>query len=143
MNTGEDDAGSAGSTAGPAGQRLDKWLWYARVTKTRTLAAALVVEGKVRVNGERVDKVNTIVRIGDALTIVLRQQVRVLVVHGFAARRGAAPVAAALYDDRTPKPTAAEVAQAKVSADALREPGSGRPTKRERREIDRFKSRST
>ena len=143
MNAGDEDGSGAGRGGGPQGQRLDKWLWFARVTKTRTLAAALIVEGKVRVNGERVDKVSTTVRIGDALTIVLRQQVRVLVVMGFAARRGGAALAAAVYEDRTPKPTPAEVALAKVSADALREPGSGRPTKRQRRELDRFKSRST
>ena len=129
------------------GQRLDKWLWFARVAKTRTLSAALVTEGKVRVNGTKVDKPAHGMRVGDAVTIVMRQRVRVLKVVSFAQRRGCAELAAALCEDLTPAPLKADTPSADGSVSAapagLREPGSGRPTKRQRREMDRFKFRST
>ena len=129
------------------GQRLDKWLWFARVAKTRTLSAALISEGKVRVNSARIDKTAYTVRVGDTVTIVMRQQMRILKVAGFAQRRGSADVAAQLFEDLTPaRPRAAEVAEAALSQAAptgLRDPGSGRPTKQQRRELDRFKFRST
>jgi ribosome-associated heat shock protein Hsp15 len=125
-------------------QRLDKWLWFARVVRSRTNAAALVTEGKVRVNGARVEKPAHSVRAGDAVTIMLREQVRVLKVKAFALRRGGAEAAAALFDDLTaPKPNADEAATITAEKDGLRAPGSGRPTKRDRRLIDRFKAGST
>jgi ribosome-associated heat shock protein Hsp15 len=129
---------SGAANPAPTGQRLDKWLWFARVAKSRTLAATLVTEGKVRINGERVEKPAHTVRAGDTITIVMRQRVRILKVLKFAAKRGAATVAAALFDDLSPPPPKpAERASASV---APREPGSGRPTKRERREMDRFRN---
>jgi ribosome-associated heat shock protein Hsp15 len=124
-------------------QRLDKWLWHARVMKTRTLAATLVKEGKVRVNGERVAKTSHTLKLGDGLTIALRQQVRVLKVTGFALKRGSAGLAAALFEDLSPPPApklSSDVAADR--SDAKRERGTGRPTKRERRDLDRFKSGS-
>ena len=83
------------TTAAASRQRLDKWLWFARVAKTRTLAATLVTEGKVRVNKQRVSKPSHELRSGDAVTIALRQRVQVLRVVGFAERRGSAESAAA------------------------------------------------
>ena len=59
------------TTAESQRQRLDKWLWFARVARTRSLAAALVTGGKVRVNGTRTDKTSTLVKAGDTLTIVM------------------------------------------------------------------------
>ena len=132
-----DEPHPAGGTV--SSQRLDKWLWHARVVKTRTLAATLVTEGKVRINGERLDKASTPVRTGDVLTVLLRQQVRILKVAGFAAKRGSAVIAATLYEDLTPKPLPADPASPSNNPAAKREAGSGRPTKRERRETDRFK----
>jgi ribosome-associated heat shock protein Hsp15 len=129
------------------GQRLDKWLWFARVAKTRTLSAALVSEGKVRINAVRIDKLAHTVRVGDTITIVMRQQMRILKVAGFAQRRGSAEVAARLFHDLTPAPQkpseVAETALSQAAPDGLRAVGSGRPTKQQRREMDRFKFRST
>lgn len=145
MSIDADDADDAdGSAVG--GQRLDKWLWFARVAKTRTLSAALVTQGKVRVNADKVDKPAHKVRVGDAITILMRQRVRILRVAGFGLRRGSADVAAALFEDLTPAPVAPEVSTAdaqQLRPPAQREPGSGRPTKRQRRELDRFKFGST
>jgi len=129
------------SHTSPNGQRLDKWLWFVRATKSRTLAAEFIAEGKVRVNGERVEKPAALVKLGDTVALVMRERMRILVVRGFAERRGSADVAAALYEDKTPREDPAESRRAKTAVDGLREPGAGRPTKRERREIGRFKGR--
>ena len=80
-------------------QRLDKWLWHARVVKARTSAAALVEAGHVRINGVREKAPGHSVKAGDVLTIGLDRTVRVLRIVGFADRRGDAPSARALYDD--------------------------------------------
>jgi len=88
-------------------QRLDKWLWFARVVKTRPLAKALVEAGKVRVNRDRVTGADRRVRLGDVLTVVVGGQVRVLEVTGFAERRASPASVAALYRDRAAAPPAA------------------------------------
>jgi len=80
-------------------QRLDKWLWHARVVKARTSAAALVEAGHVRVNGVRETAPGHGVKTGDVLTIGLDRSVRLLKVIGFAERRGDAAAARELYDD--------------------------------------------
>ncbi|MBU6458419.1 MAG: RNA-binding S4 domain-containing protein [Bradyrhizobium sp.] len=83
-------------------QRLDKWLWHARVVKARTSAAALVEGGHVRVNGVREKAPGHAVKAGDVLTIALDRGVRVLKVTGFSERRGDAPAARLLYEDLQP-----------------------------------------
>ena len=80
-------------------QRLDKWLWHARVVRTRSAAAALIVAGHVRVNGERTTTSSRALRTGDVVTIALDRAVRVLKVAGFAERRGPPDAAGALFDD--------------------------------------------
>lgn len=80
-------------------QRLDKWLWHARVVKARTSAAALVEAGHVRVNGVRERAPGHAVKPGDVLTIALDRSVRVLKVIGFCERRGDATTARVLYED--------------------------------------------
>ena len=80
-------------------QRLDKWLWHARVVKARTSAAARVEAGHVRVNGVREKAPGHSVKPGDVLTIGLDRRVRVLKVVGFSERRGDASAARVLYDD--------------------------------------------
>jgi ribosome-associated heat shock protein Hsp15 len=80
-------------------QRLDKWLWHARVVKTRTSAAALVEAGHVRLNGVRENAPGHGVKTGDVLTIGLDRGVRILKVIGFAERRGDASAARLLYVD--------------------------------------------
>jgi ribosome-associated heat shock protein Hsp15 len=80
-------------------QRLDKWLWHARVVKARASAAALIEAGHVRVNGMREKAPGHSVKIGDVVTIGLDRTVRILKVAGFAERRGDAAAARVLYDD--------------------------------------------
>jgi ribosome-associated heat shock protein Hsp15 len=80
-------------------QRIDKWLWHARVVRTREAAAALTAAGYVRVNGARVEAPAALVRCGDVVTIALDHGVRVLRVCGFAPRRGDADVAQRLFED--------------------------------------------
>lgn len=127
-----------GSTRGS--QRIDKWLWHVRVVKTRTMASTLVTEGKVRIGGARVDKPGYAVKPGEIVTIVLRNGVRVLKVTGFAERRGDTLAASALFEDLAPPAPSAPKSAADAPLDSgRREPGSGRPTKRDRRLTDRLK----
>jgi ribosome-associated heat shock protein Hsp15 len=113
-------------------QRIDKWLWHARVVRTRSAAAALSDSGLVRVNGTRIDASSRPVRSGDVITIALDRNVRILKVTGFAERRGSAEIARVLYAELTPP------APPQPPPAASRDDGAGRPTKRERREIDRL-----
>ena len=117
-------------------QRIDKWLWHARVVRTRSAAAALADAGLVRINGARIDTSSRPVRPGDVVTIALDRSVRILKVIGYAERRGSADIARALYEDLTPPPAAPQEPPAGARAE-----GAGRPTKRERREIDRLQGR--
>src|SRR5262245_47792608 len=78
-------------------QRLDRWLWFSRILKTRTLAAELVGRGRVRVNRVRVVKPSHMLREGDVLTIVLRGEVRVVQVLAIGERRGPPQEAKLLY----------------------------------------------
>jgi len=116
-------------------QRIDKWIWHARLVRTRTAAAALAASGHVRLNGERVTGASRAVRLGDVVTVALDRSVRVLKVVGFAERRGGAESARRLMEDLVPAPTSGpEPAPAGV-----RSPGAGRPTKRDRRAIGQLK----
>lgn len=124
-------------------QRLDKWLWFARVAKTRTLTARLVESGKVRVNRVRVSKTSHAVRPGDVITLMIHGHVRVLKVVKCGARRGPAAEASALYDDLSPPRPPREKRAYFAAHPALREKGSGRPTKRDRRRIDAWVSRQS
>jgi ribosome-associated heat shock protein Hsp15 len=85
-------------------QRIDKWLWHARVVRTRVAAAALAASGQVRLNGARIDAPSHAVRAGDVVTVALDRGVRVLKVVAFAARRGSAEEARRLYEDLAPPP---------------------------------------
>ena len=80
-------------------QRLDKWLWHARVVKARASAAALVEAGHVRVNGAREKSPGHGVKMGDVVTVGLDRSVRVLKVIGFSERRGDAPAARTLFEE--------------------------------------------
>ncbi len=83
----------------PDRQRIDRWLWHARLVRTRDAAATLAGSGYVRVNGARIDAPGRMVRAGDVITVALDRGVRVLRVTGFVARRGPGGSGAALYED--------------------------------------------
>lgn len=144
------DGGSGAANDGPqpAGQqRLDKWLWFARFVKTRTLAAELVASGKVRLNRVRAEKPAQTVHAGDVLTIVVNRHVRLVRVLGIAERRGPASAAQALYEEltaegdsikpRSPSSTAADARQPNPAVPHS-PPGGGRPTKKQRRDLNRL-----
>lgn len=117
----------------PAGQRIDQWLWMARVTKTRTLATRLVASGSVRVNGARVVKPGRTVVAGDVITLVKRGIVRVLQIERLGQRRGPYCEAQMLYTDLSPKPAPGGDRPVSAPKQAVRDQGAGRPTKKERR----------
>jgi ribosome-associated heat shock protein Hsp15 len=117
-------------------QRIDKWLWHARIVRTRSAAAALAISGHVRLNGTRVEAAAKAVKAGDVVTIALDARVRVLKVAGFALRRGSADDGRALYEDLAPEGPAASREEGPRAA--VREHGAGRPTKQQRRAIERF-----
>jgi len=131
----------------PAGtQRLDKWLWFVRVVKSRTQAAALVTGGKVRLNRARVDKPSHTVKVGDVVTVSAHHRVRVLRVVGPGLRRGPPTEAQLLYQDLSPpSEQCSSAASEGVGPDSgtasRRETGTGRPTKRERRALDTLRGR--
>jgi ribosome-associated heat shock protein Hsp15 len=114
-------------------QRIDKWLWHARVVRTRSAAAALAASGHVRVNAQRIDAASRTVRTGDVITVALDRAVRVLKVIGFAERRGSAEDARALCEDLSVVAPGEPVVRP-----VMRETGTGRPTKRDRRAMARF-----
>ncbi|MCR4266585.1 RNA-binding S4 domain-containing protein [Nitratireductor sp. ZSWI3] len=117
-------------------QRIDKWLFFARVVKSRSLAAKLAQGGRVRVNRNKIEQAAYAVKPGDVLTITLDRRILVYRVLAAGSRRGPAEEARTLYEDLTPQPTAPRAAEAQVP---LREAGAGRPTKRERRALDRWR----
>ncbi len=79
--------------------RLDKWLWFARFFRTRTLASEVVTKGYVRVNGNRITKPAQLIGPGDILTLRQGRAIRVVRIIGLAERRGSAPDAQALYEE--------------------------------------------
>lgn len=112
--------------------RLDKWLWAARLFKTRGMAVQAIDAGQVRVNEARI-KPSRSVHIGDRIAVT-RASARIeLVVKGLSKNRGSATVAATLYDE-TPESIAA---RASAKENRAEHPG-GRPTKRERRQLEQF-----
>src|SRR5829696_2369022 len=120
--------------------RIDKWLWAARFFKTRSLAADAVTAGKVEVNGERV-KPAKLLQPGDRVGVRLGPYQHVVEVRALSERRGPATVAATLYEE-TPESlaTRAKLAeQLRMAPAAFIYEEKGRPTKRDRREIDRFR----
>lgn len=121
--------------------RLDKWLWAARFFKTRSLATEAVDGGKVQVNGERV-KPSKAVKVGDEVRVRIGPYEHIVVVTGTAERRGPAALAATLYRERDASREARERLhwQLTAAAPAL-DPEKGRPTKRDRRDLERFRNR--
>ena len=120
-----------------AAARADAWLWAVRVYKSRTQATAACRAGHVRVNGDHA-KAATPVHVGDTVTVRKGGLDRILEVTYVLSKRVGADVAASAYIDHTPPPAVREAAAPKV---AQRDRGAGRPTKRERRQIDKLRGR--
>ena len=121
--------------------RLDKWLWAARFYKTRSLAAEAVEKGKVEVNGERAKRAK-LLQAGDSLTIRLGPYQHIVTVRAISEKRGPASVAVKLYEESAEGRKARESMQIQVKA-AQSVPGfeRGRPSKKDRREIERLRRR--
>jgi len=113
--------------------RIDKWLFFARFFKSRSLAATLCAAGKVRVNRLPIQKAHHAVRVGDVLTFPQGRHIRVIRVALLGKRRGPAEEARTLYEDLAPPEPASAAPLA-----GERPPGAGRPTKVDRRAIDRL-----
>jgi ribosome-associated heat shock protein Hsp15 len=119
--------------------RLDKWLWAARFFKTRSLAAQAVDGGKVDVNGERAKR-SRLIQAGDAVVVRRPPYEHHLVVRALAEVRGPAKAAAALFDETEASRRARETLAYQLKhAPTLSFEGGGRPTKRDRRAIERLK----
>ncbi|MFC0601528.1 RNA-binding S4 domain-containing protein [Streptomyces palmae] len=114
--------------------RVDSWIWSVRLTKTRSLAATACRAGHVRVNGERV-KAAQALRVGDEVRLRLAGRERIVVVSRLIRKRVGAPIAAECYVDNSPPPPPRE----EVVQVAVRDRGTGRPTKRDRRDLDRLR----
>jgi ribosome-associated heat shock protein Hsp15 len=118
--------------------RVDIWIWSVRLTKTRSIASDACRGGHVRVNGVRVKPAHAI-RVGDEVRLRHEGRERIVVVSRIITKRVSAPMAAECYSDKSPPPPPRE----EVVAVAVRDRGAGRPTKRERRSIEKLFGRPT
>ncbi|MEU6178050.1 RNA-binding S4 domain-containing protein [Streptomyces coeruleorubidus] len=128
---------AAAEAAGPQSGgtvRVDSWIWAVRLVKTRSLGATACRGGHVRVNGERVKPAHA-VRVGDEVRLRHDGRERVVVVTRLIRKRVGAPVAAQCYIDNSPPPPPREA----VAPAGIRDRGAGRPTKRDRRELERLR----
>lgn len=121
--------------------RLDKWLWQARFFKSRSIAAEQCRAKKVRINGQHVKKPSATVVAGDVLTFPKAGDIRVIKIIALGNRRGPASEAVLLYKDLTPPQEKVTEIEKKVE-NPRRERGMGRPTKTDRRAIDRLQGKS-
>lgn len=136
MSRHEEDQGEA-----PGRVRIDKWLWAARFYKTRGLSAEAIDGGRIEVNGERAKRAR-LVHAGDRLRIRIGPYEHVVLIKGVSEKRGSAPIAQALYEEDAESKKAREVMAAHVRAmNANTGYESGRPTKKDRREIERLKGK--
>lgn len=119
--------------------RLDKWLWQSRFFKSRSLATNICKARKVRVNGEHATKASQTVTVGDVLTFPQANRIRVIEIKELGTRRGPASEAALLYNDLTPPETREDTAAPETAPS--RERGMGRPTKADRRALDKLMAR--
>lgn len=122
----------------PERQRIDKWLFFARIVKSRTLAAKFVTNGQVRVDGNKISQAAQQVSVGQILTFARDRDVKILKILAAGERRGPASEAQALYEDLTPERPKTD--RATIPSKIKREEGAGRPTKKERRETDRLRN---
>jgi ribosome-associated heat shock protein Hsp15 len=118
--------------------RVDSWIWSVRLTKTRSSAASACRGGHVRVNGVRVKPAHA-VRVGDEVRLRQDGSERIVVVTRIITKRVSAPMAAECYIDNSPPPPPRE----ETTPVAVRDRGTGRPTKRERRSIEKLLGRAS
>ncbi|PHQ66167.1 MAG: RNA-binding protein S4 [Sneathiella sp.] len=118
--------------------RVDKWLWFARFFKSRSIAAKQIQSRKVRVNSVIAGKTSTLVKAEDILTFPQEKDIRVVRIIDIGVRRGPATEARLLYEDLTPLEPK-KIDKTSMAGVPLREPGSGRPTKADRRAIDKLR----
>lgn len=120
-------------------ERLDKFLFFARAIKSRTLAQKFIETGSVRVNSERTDRSDHKVGAGDVLTMSLHNRIVVWRIIDCGERRGPAPEAQGLYEDLSPPTLPKAELSPYEAAIAPRNEGAGRPTKKERRDTDKLR----
>src|SRR5690606_18850754 len=120
-------------------ERLDRFLFFSRAVKSRTLAQKIIETGAIRVNSERMNRSDHKVGPGDVLTMALHGRILVWRIIDPGTRRGPASEAQALYEDMSPPPLPRAEQSPYDAALAPREPGAGRPTKKERRDTDRLR----
>ncbi|MFI1720199.1 RNA-binding S4 domain-containing protein [Streptomyces sp. NPDC020489] len=128
---------AAAEAAGPQhGEtvRVDSWIWSVRLVKTRSVGSAACKGGHVRVNGDRVKPAHSL-RVGDEVRLVHEGRERIVFVKRLIRKRVGAPVAAQCYIDNSPPPPPREA----IAPAGIRDRGTGRPTKRDRRELERLR----
>jgi len=129
--------------------RIDRWLWFARFFKSRSAASQVCNARRIRIAGKIIAKASHTVKVGDVLTFPQARTIRTIKIVALGTRRGPAPEAQMLYEDMdpaTPGQTTSEPGSAKgkgrgllEASPAKRSPGSGRPTKSQRRALDRLR----
>ncbi len=120
-------------------ERLDKFLFFSRALKSRTLAQKVIETGAIRVNSERTDKSDYKVGAGDVLTMAIHGRIVVWKILDAGVRRGPASEAMTLYEDLSPPSLPKAERSPYEAAIAPRDEGAGRPTKKQRRDTDRLK----
>lgn len=120
-------------------RRIDQWLFFTRLTKSRSLAGRLVEAGKIRINKEKITKASETLKIGDVVTAMINRNLKVVEVLDLGQRRGPASEAQTLYADLTPKTDKAKKGRLLLANSPSRPQGMGRPTKKDRRMIDSLK----
>lgn len=137
MATAEGNQGEAGAIANPASVRADIWVWSVRKYKTRSAAAKACKAGHVKINGKSA-KASSPVRLGDQVVVRIGGFDHILQVKQLLERRVSYPLARSAYEDLTPE----RLPKLYLPSLPRREAGSGRPTKKERRQLDRLRGRS-
>ncbi|UYN98429.1 MAG: RNA-binding S4 domain-containing protein [Devosia sp.] len=129
----------AGPDTGLRKERLDRFLFFSRAVKSRTLAQKIIESGAIRVNSERTERSDHKVGAGDVLTMSLHGRILVWRILDPGTRRGPASEAQGLYEDLSPPPVPKAEKSPYEAAIAERPAGAGRPTKKERRDTDRLR----
>ncbi|WP_338721112.1 RNA-binding S4 domain-containing protein [Devosia sp. XK-2] len=120
-------------------ERLDRFLFFSRAVKSRTLAQKIIESGAIRVNSEKTERTDYKVGAGDVLTMSLNNRIVVWRILDCGTRRGPATEAQTLYEDMSPPPVPRAELTPYDAAIAARPAGAGRPSKKERRETDRLR----